>query len=102
MTNILEKIIKEKKETLVKIKKDKSLSSLEDKIKKLNSFFNFKDAISNNKKVSIISEIILKYFKFSFLKIPVFFILLIINKIFKFLSKDYNTYYLGVHCSCKK
>jgi indole-3-glycerol phosphate synthase len=57
MTNILEKIIKEKKETLVKIKKDKSLSSLEDKIKKLNSFFNFKDAISNNKKVSIISEI---------------------------------------------
>tara|TARA_B110000971_G_C19896720_1_gene447993 strand:+ start:300 stop:989 length:690 start_codon:yes stop_codon:yes gene_type:complete len=52
--------------------------------------------------LSIISEIILKYFKFSFLKIPVFFILLIINKIFKFLSKDYNTYYLGVHCSCKK
>ena len=33
MTNILEKIIKEKKETLVKIKKDKSLSSLEIKLK---------------------------------------------------------------------
>ena len=57
MTNILEKIIQEKKESLTKIKKDNSLSSLEDKIKTLNFFLNFKDAISNNKKVSLISEI---------------------------------------------
>ena len=52
--------------------------------------------------LSVVSEIILKYFKFSFLQIPIFFILILIDKIFKFLSKDYNTYYLGIHCSCKK
>ena len=57
MTNILEKIIQEKKETLEIIKKNNSLSSLEDKIKTINTFLNFKDAIINNKKVSLISEI---------------------------------------------
>jgi indole-3-glycerol phosphate synthase len=57
MINILEKIIQEKKETLKIIKKDNSLSFLENKIKTINTFFNFKDAIINNKKVSIISEI---------------------------------------------
>ena len=57
MTNILEKIIQEKKETLAEIKKNNSLSSLEDKIKTINNFLNFKNAISSNKKVSLISEI---------------------------------------------
>ena len=57
MENILEKIIQEKKETLKIIKKNNSLSSLEDKIKTINTFFNFKDAINNNKKVSLICEI---------------------------------------------
>ena len=57
MTNILEKIIHEKKDTLVEIKKNNSLSSLEDKIKTTNTFLNFKNAISNNKKISLISEI---------------------------------------------
>ena len=57
MTNILEKIIQEKKETLKIIKKDNSLSFLEDKIKTIDTFLNFKDAINNNKKVSLISEI---------------------------------------------
>ena len=57
MTNILEKIIQEKKKTLEKVKKNNSLSSLEDKIKTIRTFLNFKDAISNNKKVSLISEI---------------------------------------------
>ena len=57
MTNILEKIIQEKKETLAEIKKNNSLSSLEDKIKTINNFLNFKSAISSNKKVSLISEI---------------------------------------------
>ena len=57
MTNILEKIIQEKKETLEKVKKNTPLSSLEDKIKTIETFLNFKDAISNNKKVSLISEI---------------------------------------------
>ena len=57
MTNILEKIIEDKKESLKIIKKNNSLSSLENKIKTTNTFLNFKDAISNNKKVSLISEI---------------------------------------------
>ena len=57
MTNILEKIIQEKKETLTKIKKNNSLESLEDKIKTINTFLDFKNAISNNKKISLISEI---------------------------------------------
>jgi indole-3-glycerol phosphate synthase len=57
MKNILEKIIQEKIETLKILKKNNSLSSLEDKIKSINTFFNFKNAISNNEKVSIISEI---------------------------------------------
>jgi indole-3-glycerol phosphate synthase len=57
MTNILEKIIQEKKQTLEVIKKNNSLSFLEDKIKGINTFLNFKDAIDNNKKVSLISEI---------------------------------------------
>ena len=42
MANILEKIIKEKKENLLLIKKEKTLDSLEKKIKNLNFFYNFK------------------------------------------------------------
>merc|ERR1711966_243501 len=57
MTNILEKIIEEKKKALVEIKKNSSLSSLEDKIKTTNTFLDFKNVISNNKKISLISEI---------------------------------------------
>ena len=57
MTNILEKIIQEKKDTLKVVKKNNSLGSLEDKIKTINTFLNFKDVISVNKKVSLISEI---------------------------------------------
>ena len=57
MANILEKIIKDKKETLRLIKKNNSLDSLENKIKNLNNYFNFKETIQNNKGVSLISEI---------------------------------------------
>ena len=57
MTNILEKIIQEKKETLAVIKKNNSLSSLENKIKSINTFLNFKNTIINNKEVSLITEI---------------------------------------------
>ncbi len=57
MTNILEKIIEEKKDTLSLFKKEKSLDSLEKKIKDLNFFYNFKDVIQKNKGVSLISEI---------------------------------------------
>jgi len=57
MTNILEKIIQEKKGALEVIKKNNSLSSLEKKIKKLNIFCNFKETIQNNKGISLITEI---------------------------------------------
>jgi len=57
MTNILEKIIQDKKETLKLIKKIKSLESLENTIKNINTYLNFKDTISANNKISLISEI---------------------------------------------
>ena len=57
MTNILDKIIQEKKDTLEIVKKNNSLSSLEAKIKTIDTFLNFKDTIINNKKISLISEI---------------------------------------------
>ena len=55
--NILEKVIQEKKETLKIVKKNNSLRYLESKIKTIDTFLNFKDAISNNQKISLISEI---------------------------------------------
>ena len=57
MTNILEKIIQDKKKSLSLIKKNNSLDSLEKKIKNLNFFNNFKKAIQDNKGISLISEI---------------------------------------------
>jgi len=57
MTNILEKIIQDKKDSLKIVKKNNSLKSLESKIKTINTYLNFKDAVSNNKGVSLISEI---------------------------------------------
>ena len=57
MTNILQKIIQDKKETLRLIKKNNSLDSIEKNIKSINTFFNFKDAINKNKGISLISEI---------------------------------------------
>ena len=60
MTNILEKIIKQKKEDLKIIKEKISLSSIDVKIKSINNFLNFKKTIIDNekqKKVSLIAEI---------------------------------------------
>jgi len=57
MKNILEKIIQGKKENLKLVKKEYSLDFLENKIKTLNFFLNFRNAISKNKGVSLISEI---------------------------------------------
>ena len=57
MANILDKIIEDKKETLKGIKKINSLDSLENTIKSLNNFLNFKETIANNKGVSLITEI---------------------------------------------
>ena len=56
MTNILEKIVAEKKRSIESIKKKKSLSILEKNIKE-QSFLNFKETIEKNKGVSLISEI---------------------------------------------
>ena len=57
MTNILNKIIEDKKDSLKSIKKTNSLDSIENTIKSLNSFLNFKEVITNNKRASIITEI---------------------------------------------
>ena len=57
MTNILEKIIQDKRETLNEFKKNYSLDFLEKKINKLDFFYNFKDAIQDKKGVSLITEI---------------------------------------------
>ncbi len=51
---------------------------------------------------TVISEILIKYFKFKILKFPFLVFFLLLDKIFKFFSKDYNSFYLGVHCSCTK
>lgn len=51
---------------------------------------------------SVISEIILKYFKFRVLKIIFLIFFLLIDSLMRFFSKDYNTYYNGIHCSCTK
>ena len=56
MTNTLEKIIKNKKESLKILKKEKSLNTLEKNFKN-QTFYNFKEAIQKNKGVSLISEI---------------------------------------------
>ena len=56
MTNILEKIVKDKKQSLELIKRSKSLDFLEKNIKNKN-FYNFKDTIIKNKGISLISEI---------------------------------------------
>ena len=57
MTNILEKIIQDKKESLNKLKKNISLDLLEKKVKNLNFFVDFKNTIKNNKGISLIAEI---------------------------------------------
>ena len=56
MTNILEKIIEDKKYSLDLIKKEKSLDILEKNIKE-QSFLNFKETIQKNQSVSLITEI---------------------------------------------
>ncbi len=57
MANVLDKIIEDKKESLKLIKKTNSLDSIENKIKSLNNFLNFKEVIENNKGISLITEI---------------------------------------------
>ena len=52
--------------------------------------------------LSVFSEIILKYFKFKILKVVFLIIFLLLDKIIQIFSKDYNTYYNGIHCTCIK
>lgn len=51
---------------------------------------------------AVISEILHQYFKFRVLKLLFFFIFILLNKIIKIFSKDYYTFYVGIHCTCKK
>ena len=51
---------------------------------------------------SVILEILLKYLKLSIIKYPFAILLILVNFIFKFFSKDFNNYYCGIHCSCIK
>ena len=58
--NILEKIINKKRNKIQILKKDLSISSLNDKISKLKNYVNFKEKILKNinlDKISIIAEI---------------------------------------------
>ena len=57
MTNVLDKIIQDKKESLKILKKDNTLNALEAKIKTFNNFLDFKETIAKNKNVSLIAEI---------------------------------------------
>ena len=51
---------------------------------------------------AVVSEILLKYFKFKVLKILFFQIFLLLNFVIQLFSKDYNSYYNGIHCTCIK
>lgn len=51
---------------------------------------------------AVISEILHQYFKFRAIKLLFFFIFILLNKIIKIFSKDYYTFYAGIHCTCKK
>ena len=57
MTNVLDKIIQDKKESLKILKKDNTLDALEAKIKNFNKFLDFKETIAKNKNFSLIAEI---------------------------------------------
>jgi indole-3-glycerol phosphate synthase len=54
---MLEQIIKDKKDSLIFVKKHNSLEMIAKKIKELNCFLNFKQTIEENKNVSLIAEI---------------------------------------------
>lgn len=57
MSNILEQIIKDKKESLIFVKRQNSLEMIAKKIKEQNCFLNFKQTIEENQNVSLIAEI---------------------------------------------
>ena len=52
--------------------------------------------------LSVCSEILLKYAKFKFLKVLLLIIFILLDKIIKIFSKDHNSFYSGIHCTCEK
>lgn len=52
--------------------------------------------------LSVCSEILFKYTKFKFIKVLLVIISILLDKIIKIFSKDYNTFYTGIHCTCEK
>jgi len=60
MKNVLEAIVKQKKEDLKVVKQQFSLTTIDNKIKSMNNFLDFKETIINHEKknqVSLIAEI---------------------------------------------
>ena len=60
MQNVLQKIIEQKKEDLVQIKKSKSLFDIDKKIKSINNYLDFKKTLIDREKqnqISLIAEI---------------------------------------------
>lgn len=64
--------------------------------------FNVETQLIGAGPLSVFSEIILKYFKFKILKIIFLVLFIFLDKIIRIFSKDYNTYYNGIHCTCTK
>ena len=52
--------------------------------------------------VYVVLEIIFRYLKFSFIKIFFLLIFFILDKVLRSFSKDYFSYYCGIHISCKR
>jgi len=50
----------------------------------------------------VVLEIILRYLKFTPIKLIFIVFFLLINNIFKIFSKDFDKYYCGTHCNCTK
>ena len=68
----------------------------------INAGFEVKTYLIGVGPLSVCSEILHKYAKFKIIKILLFLILILLDKIIKLFSKDYNTFYNGIHCTCEK
>lgn len=52
--------------------------------------------------LNVVLEIFFNHLKINLLKFLVAVVFIILNKLFKYFSKDYLNYYCGIHCSCIK
>ena len=64
--------------------------------------FKIKVTLIASGQASVILEILLKYLRLTIIKYPFAILLILINYIFQFFSKDFSNFYCGVHCSCIK